>query len=199
MSIRHASRSVVDALPLSRSSTYICRQCRRNAHPSQILIQQRQYASERDDSLPLAERVRRKLWKGKPPGPENVDDLYGGPGAIETMFKERRERRARTRARTQTRTADEPAESQASVEVPQSVAQTTESKPQQEQETTVLEQPGRIVAIPDPDQNASEIEGVEEEEDPNYKPALTWDGLSAIGHKGHWKEMPIKAVDEYKP
>lgn len=210
MSVRHASKSVVDALPLSRSSTYVCRQCRRNAHPSQILLQQRKYASDRNGELPLAERVRRKLWKGKPPGPENVDELYGGPGALETMFKERRERRARTKY------ADDPPEPQALAEQP------TEPLPEQEDVRRELRQPGSARPVREDSATAratplpprAELQPAESqrqakpefgdvlsvsESDPEYKQATTWDGLKIIGHKGHWKEMPVRAEDEYRP
>lgn len=204
MSARHASRSLTDALSLSRSSTYVCRQCRRNAHPSQVAAQQRQFASERNDDLPLAERVRRKLWKGKPPGPENVDDLYGGPGALETMYRERKERRARARAsQTPTKTftpAPAPAESQDPMEAAQ--------------EDTSAHEPERVLArakaarATESESTATEDEHILAGEKTlatretaqagsTYKEATTWDGLFAIGHKGHWKEMPVNAKDEY--
>lgn len=186
MSLRHASKSVVDGLSISRSSNYVCRQCRRNAHPSLIATQQRQFASESPENLPFAEKVRRKLWKGKPPGPENVDDLYGGPGVLETMYKERRERRARRKPSPSPAHvhSDAPAGSQ---------APTTASRMAQ---TNVREQKTEegILAPPKKAKVAME-EAVQEK--PDYKPATSWEGLTVIGSSGHWKEEPVLAIDEY--
>lgn len=191
MSIRHASKSVVDSLSLSRSSTYICRQCRRNAHPSQLATQQRQFTStsERPEDLPFAERVRRKLWKGKPPGPENVDDLYGGPGVLETMYKERKERRARGR-QTQSVPTSQP-----------------EDAPTDEPRVLKKVTPGRRTdenMDMGPDGNAHTLQKPTEIESgpptrPDYIPATSWEGLPLVGSTGHWRENPAKAIDEYTP
>lgn len=198
MSIRHASKSVVDGLSLSRPSNYICRQCRRNAHPSSIAIQTRQFASERPGNIPFAERVRRKLWKGKPPGPENVDDLYGGPGALETMYKERQQRKAQAKASEQS--ADQPTTvPEESTSSTQSMQQTKSPQMQKsaskktglapakrtepKQSSAVTRQDGRRLK--------------EDEDGDDFREATSWEGLPVIGSTGHWKEEPAYLRDEY--
>lgn len=201
MSLRHASKSVVDGLTLSRSSNYICRQCRRNAHPSQIASQQRHFASERPEDLPLAERVRRKLWKGKPPGPENVDELYGGPGVLETMYKERKERRAKKASGPSTEPSrDAPTGPRVSTKV----AGQDEQSDIREQESgdRVLATPKRAPAVQSqlmPVEDSTILNREETALDkPEFRQATSWEGLPVIGHTGDsWKEAPVKAIDEY--
>lgn len=181
MSVRHASRSIVDALPITRSSSYICRQCMRNAQSPQTFAQRRCYASEGPETLPFAERVRRKLWKGKPPGPENVDDLYGGPGALETMYRERKERRTKGKSHENLQRS-QPVKDSGAGDV-----QATNSK-QRPQPKTVADGVANEATRPSKDRK----------DIPQYKPATTWDGLTFLGHKGHWKEMPVREEDEYQ-
>ena len=95
MSARQASRTLVDNLSITRSSvpsSELCRQCRNSTR----IITTRRYVSDkpnRNESFP--EVLRRKLWKGTPPGPENIDDVYGGPGVFANMARERQKRRER--------------------------------------------------------------------------------------------------------
>lgn len=35
--------------------------------------------------------------------------------------------------------------------------------------------------------------------DDDYREAKTWDGLEAIGYKGDWREIPVRAQDDYTP
>ena len=39
----------------------------------------------------------------------------------------------------------------------------------------------------------------EAEEDPEYKPAETWNGLEHVGHKGHWSDIPPVRDDAFRP
>jgi len=170
MSVRHASRSLVDALPLSRPSNYVCRQCRRSLKPVQVVPQQQRNASSRPEDLPFAERVRRKLWKGPPPGPENVDELYG-KGFIDTIRDEKKKTAAKRRELAEIDRELEEAELEAATEQP--------------------ERTPNVVSMAPSSSAAGDSE--------DYKGAKTWDGLEAIGHKGDWREMTPKKHDEYTP
>ena len=54
---------------------------------------------------------------------------------------------------------------------------------------------------PDETQENALIEGEAEAGIPMepYVEATTWDGLESMGHKGHWKDLPVNPADNYRP
>lgn len=110
------------------------------------------------------------MWKGKPPGPENVDDLYG-KGFIDTIKEERQKTAAKKRELAEIDRELEEAEIEAAGEEP--------------------ERNANAVSIEADDPAADYHAG--------YERARTWDGLEAVGHKGDWREMTAKKQDEYTP
>lgn len=187
MSVRHGSRFLFDAIPVSRPSSYICRQCRHDLKRTSQLAQQRRYASNDAEDIPnksragesRTEKLRKALWKGKPPGPENIDDVYGGPGFFATVAKERKERSTEQRADNNVQ------------------AENNQLKQRPEQQTKQIRATTKEKSRP-----KEEIEEVDEDKDQiilNATTVRTWDGLKAIGHLGDWREMPVKAVDSYVP
>ena len=79
------SRALRHATPFNRSfSSYICPQCRhqviavaRQARASHPALPSRRYASSESNDETFTERLRRKMWKGEPPGlkdPYNVSE-----------------------------------------------------------------------------------------------------------------------------
>ncbi|KAK5956986.1 hypothetical protein OHC33_001355 [Knufia fluminis] len=189
MSARHVSRSLIEALPLSQPSKYVCRQCRHTLQSAQVVSQQRGYARTRGPSstpapteeVPYAEKVRRKLWKGKPPGPENVDDLYG-KGFIDTMREERQKKNLANQKRELADVDRDLREAEADLAAERKKKGVVEVEEEEEVNASWVPLGTEAVA-----------------NDSEYKGARTWDGLEAVGYKGDWRELRPSDKDEYKP
>lgn len=199
MSVRHASRTVFEGLPISRPSRYICRQCRKNLQPVQTLAQQRRHSSNKPDqnkyedeeehvpepAKSIPERLREKLWKGTPPGPKNIDDVYGGPGFFKTLKTERQERQ---RKRQELEAVDQEL---ATLEAEERQAVARASRQQEldvAEDISLLDnfdQRGVTAVMPSREEAGRGIE--------------TWADLEMIGHQGNWEDMPVTAKDSYEP
>lgn len=200
MSTVWSVRSVVKSAAAAPSKPYICRHCRKTVGVS-VPAARRNFAStqtprqsedvKEDLNRPTSslERIRSKLWKGKPPGPENIDEVYGGPGHIQTLIKARRSRRAR-----------QPDSSQ---QLEPQVSAETEAKPSPEAvlETFQEERENRAQLK---EKNASidrKLEALDEEliAQPSTWEGRTWHGLRAVGHQGNWRKMLRKPADRFQP
>lgn len=204
MSARNASRSLADALPFSRSSRYICRRCRRDFQP---LIQQRHYASTKSENKPEPEapkrweqRIREKLWQGQPPGPENVDDVYGGPGFFKTLKTERQERARKDKE--QKAVEAEIAERDLQVEAEPQPPKTRDATRTRGRRTNVQSQDA-IVHVKTRQSTNQSVSGEMTQQasatNIEYKEARTWDGLEFVGTDGNWRDIPAKQADDYEP
>ena len=187
MLARHASRALIQSVPTTRSSTYICRQCRQHLTTRSTSIQTRTFTStssrddfEREKPLTTLEKVRKKLWKGEAPGPKDIDEVYGGKGAIAEM---REERKAKGRGeKIASVVEDQPLEHQ-----PEAID--GELSTQRDEDIMVIpslqDYEGHRAIMPGHDSDAAPIEN--------------WDDLEVIGHRGDWEEMPVSEADEYTP
>lgn len=203
MSARYASRSLIENLPISRPSQYICRQCRQNITTVSHASQQRRFVSDDSKQETILEKTRKKLWQGKPPGPENLDDLYGGPGFFATAAKERRERRAREQQQRKGLGAVDGAshgESPA-LSARSSAIEEGESVVSQKSTEDVPRHTSARVSNPRPAEQHIEPEVWEEEGIVTLaKDLKSWEGLETIGYQDHeWELKPVNPIDDYIP
>lgn len=65
-------------------SLYVCSSCRQEARPRPLVVARQFVRNASNDSAPLTERVRRRIWGTEnPPG---MKDPYGGKGILEQKF-----------------------------------------------------------------------------------------------------------------
>jgi hypothetical protein len=120
--------------------------------------------------LPLTERLRRSIWGTEdPPG---LKDPYGG-----LSFFERRRQEAQGGHQ-----ATEPAADELRDLVPEPAPTTPHER--------AIENEGssRSVIIQDPEQY-----------DPDYVPAITWDGLACVGASRHWSKKRPGSEGSFRP
>lgn len=138
------------------------------------------------------EKTRKKLWKGQPPGPENIDDVYGGPGFFAEVAKERKSRREVRIASKESIPRDE-----REIPTPQ-VSEITE-------EESVFRKPAATQAqyIERAEEGMADEDfdgdNVEYEVGKLAADVRSWEGLEVIGHQGEWQEMPATKADQYTP
>ncbi|KAK5075334.1 hypothetical protein LTS08_001600 [Lithohypha guttulata] len=207
MATRHASRTIIDAVPLSQPKAYICRQCRKNLRPSQVVFQQRRYASKKAENDSNAtgdtwtEKIRSKLWQGKPPGPENIDDVYGGPGFFATMAKERKEKKQRAARQARQQAGLEEAKPELDSQRKHEVERKSEQLSAEAQQRVVrAEQETEVEALSA--SSPARPSQVIEDQDEGETVERTW--LPVVGYKGDWRELrdmnlPMNRADEYNP
>lgn len=194
VSAKHIARSFT-----ASSKPYVCRSCRESLKAS-IPTTSRRFAStepQRDENQTTKEpssaleRIRSKLWKGKPPGPENIDDVYGGPGVLQTKLQERKKRRSRE---TEINVTPQP-KSQLPLEA--------EAKPSPEAVNEVLlEKRAERAQLLEEDAALNERLKVRKKTilaPPSEWKGRTWHGLVVVGHEGDWREMEPKPADDYSP
>ncbi|KAK5082238.1 hypothetical protein LTR05_007382 [Lithohypha guttulata] len=207
MATRHASRTIIDAVPLSQPKAYICRQCRKNLRPPQVVFQQRRYASRKAENDSNAtgdtwtEKIRSKLWQGKPPGPENIDDVYGGPGFFATMAKERKEKKQRAARQARQQAGLEEAEPELDSQRKHEVERESEQLSAEAQQRVVRAEQGTDVETLSASSPARPSQVIEDQ-DEGESVERTW--LPVVGYKGDWRELrdmnlPMNRSDEYNP
>ena len=214
MSTRHVSRSIIDRVPISQPSRYICRQCRQNLKPASSLVQQRRYASnsrqteDEEQNVPIqeswAERTRKKLWKGKPPGPANIDDVYGGPGFFKTLKQDRqaaKQRKARGDTNEAASRSHQLEKEQEDIESLKSSIKAKQEESAQLDDAPVGPRPGRVRRnwqVQRENVGSHQTLDVEEGEAEDSR-VRTWEGLEVIGHQGDWRVVPARKRDNYTP
>lgn len=133
-----------------------------------------------------------------------MDDLYGGPGVLETMYKERKERRARGRQAQSAPTSqpeDTPTGEERVLKKVTPGRRTDETmKTGERTYSPISENPANVQSTGMAAQKSTDIMTEKAiKETPEYTPATSWEGLPLVGSTGHWRENPAKAIDEYVP
>jgi protein kinase C substrate 80K-H len=169
---------------------YVCGSCqhqtlRQHSPPTQWL-------RNASSGLPFTERLRRAIWgTDNPPG---MEDPYGGPSFWERRQQARAEKRGDSAAAVplEERTTGSALTSyKPGSPEPEETSSTRSRHDEARRLKAALRQesrpPGRSVSQ-DP-----------ENEDFEYVPAETWDGLEEVGLSGHWSEADLKPEESFRP
>ena len=187
----HASKSIW--MPASKLP-YVCASCRHQTLRQHILPTQS--IRNASSGLPFTERLRRAMWgTDNPPG---MKDPYGSPSYFERRRQEAQAEREKHGDSAPALVLREEKTSGPALVSYKPVApkhkETSSAKYRHNKITT-----SRVASRPEPRPLGRSVSQDPENEDLEYVPAETWDGLEQVGLSGHWSEADPIPEESFRP